>query len=200
MTIYCDESGALSAGAMCFAAVRMEDGQAERLLDRFRQVTGLHGELKGSRIALIERALFFELLERFGGEAWVSVARRDKVAPRDGKLPEDIKVYARLLEVVLDNWQETDGGGKQRHVVIDDGRYDPRVQQLLRDDVQRDLGQWGRASLADSRRNPGIQIADVVANTLYNLAIQSTRAERMRRILSPFIESRRVRVIELDRI
>ncbi len=200
MTIYCDESGGLSAGAMCFAALRMDDADAERLLDRFREVTGLRGELKGSRIALIERAFFFELLERFGGEAWVSVVRREKLVPKGEQNPEDIKVYARLLETVLDKWQAADDKPGPRKVVIDDGRYDPRLQQMLREDVQRDLGQWGRASLADSRRVAGIQIADVVANTLYNLAIQSTRAERMRRILSPFIADRRVRVIELERL
>ena len=198
MTIYCDESGALSAGAMCFAAVAIEPQAAENLLDRFRQVTGLRGELKGSRIALIERAYFFELLDRFDGTAWVSVIRREKLA-REAPLPDDIKVYARLLGTVLDQWRSAPSVGVQE-IIIDDGRYDPRLQSLLRDDIQRDLGQWGKTHLADSRRTAGIQIADVIANTIYNLATQTQRSERMRRIVSPFVQDRRVQVIEIERI
>ena len=99
MTIYCDESGGLTAGAMTFAAVLIEDQQAHALLNRMKDVTGLRGELKGSRIGLTERALFYELLSRFEGRAIVAVVRRSKLV--SGELPADIDVYDKLLESLL---------------------------------------------------------------------------------------------------
>lgn len=201
MSIYCDESGGLPAGAMCFAAVAISPDGADALLDRFRQVTGLRGELKGSRIGLTERALFFELLDRFDGRAWVSTVRRDRLVHKGDTLPEDSFVYARLLEAVLDKWREEPSQPKTSHdIIIDAGRYDAERLAALRQDIQDDLGNWGRTSVADSRRSAGIQIADVVANSIFNLAIASNRSERIRRILSPFIADETVRVVEFDRL
>ncbi len=197
MTIYCDESGGLSAGAMTFAAVAIEDSQAHALLSRFKDVTGLRGELKGSRIGLTERALFYEYLERFGGKACIAVVRRSKVASGP-ELPEDIKVYARLLETILGHLR-TDLPPKQS-IIIDDGRYDAIHQQGVVADVQKHLGDWGRISVADSRRSAGVQIADVLANSLYNLAIASARADRIKTIVKPFIAERLIRVTEIEHI
>ena len=56
VTIYCDESGGLNAGAMTFAAVMLTPQIAADIHARFRSVTGLRGELKGSRISVVERA------------------------------------------------------------------------------------------------------------------------------------------------
>ena len=67
MTIYCDESGGLNAGAMTFAAVMLSSEAAAAIHARFRAVTGLRGELKGSRISLTERAYLLELFDRAGG-------------------------------------------------------------------------------------------------------------------------------------
>lgn len=197
MTIYCDESGGLSAGAMTFAAVAIEDKQAAALLQRFKDVTGLRGELKGSRIGLTERALFYEYLERFGGNACIAVMRREKVANgRD--LPPDINVYTRLLQSILDHLRKDLTQGQT--IIIDDGRYDALHQQQVVSDVEKHLEGWGRISVADSRRSAGVQIADVLANTLYNLAIGSSRATQIKTIVKPFITTRRIRVTEIEQL
>lgn len=197
MTIYCDESGGLSAGAMTFAAVAIEDKQALALLQRFKDVTGLRGELKGSRIGLTERALFYEYLERFGGTACIAVVRREKVA-RGPDLPQDINVYARLLESILGHLGRELPQGQT--IIIDDGRYDAQHQQEVVADVQRHIGNWGTIKVADSRRSAGVQIADVLANTLYNLAISSSRATQIKTIVKPFITARRIRVTEIEQL
>src|SRR3546814_14378683 len=62
---------------------------------------------------------------------------------------------------------------------------------------QAGLGQWGRASLADSRRSDGVQIADVISNSLFNIAVGSQRAHRIQRILDPMPASRAVCIPEL---
>lgn len=200
MTIYCDESGGLNAGAMTFAAVMLTPEQAAAIHARFRAVTGLRGELKGSRISLTERAYLLELFDRAGGRAWVAVAKREGLAPpANGKSPSDLALYAALLDLAVSRWlPET--GGVCIDVVIDDGRYDPVILANVRDTIQTGLSGWGRASLADSRRSDGVQIADVVANSLFNVAVGSPRAPRIDTILEPFLASRVIRIAELTQL
>lgn len=200
MTIYCDESGGLNAGAMTFAAAMISPEAAAAVHARFRAVTGLRGELKGSRISLTERAYLFELFDRAGGRAWVAVAKRERLAPpSDGKPASDLALYAALLDLAVGSWlPET--GGVCTDVVIDDGRYDPVVLGHVRETIQAGLAGWGRASLADSRRSDGVQIADVIANSLFNITAGSPRARRIGVIVEPLIASRALRIAELTRL
>src|SRR5690606_5253167 len=197
MTIYCDESGGLSAGAMTLSAVMLTPEAAASIHARFRAVTGLRGELKGSRISLTERAYLLELFDRAGGRAWVAVAQSAKLAPKpNGQAPTDLELYAALLDTAVARWlPET--GGVCSDVVIDDGRYDPAILARVRDTIQAGLSGWGRTSLAESRRSDGIQIADVIANSLYNITAHSARARRIGIILEPMLASKAIRVAEL---
>ena len=197
MTIYCDESGGLNAGAMTFSAVMLTPQAATEIHARFRSVTGLRGELKGSRISIVERAYLLELFDRAGGRAWVAVSQRDTLATNaDGSLPSDLALYGALLNSAVGHWlPET--GGVCTDVVIDDGRYDPKILSHVREEIQAGLGQWGRASLADSKRSDGVQIADVIANSLFNIAVKSPRAPRIGRIIEPMLASKAIRVAEL---
>ncbi|UNU42652.1 hypothetical protein EAO27_07990 [Sphingopyxis sp. YF1] len=200
MTIYCDESGGLNAGAMTFAAVMLTPQAAGDIHARFRSVTGLRGELKGSRISIVERAYLLELFDRAGGRAWVAVAKRDTLAQgAGGTLPSDLALYGALLNSAIGHWlPET--GGVCTDVVIDDGRYDPNILAHVREEIQAGLGQWGRASLADSKRSDGVQIADVIANSLFNTTVGSPRAYRIHRIIEPMLASKAIRVAELARV
>ena len=200
MTIYCDESGGLNTGAMTFAAVMLSPDAAAAIHARFRAVTGLRGELKGSRISLTERAYLLELFDRAGGRAWVAVAKRDNLAPpADGRLATDLALYTALLDLAVSNWlPET--GGVCTDVVIDDGRYDPIILAGVRETIQAGLAGWGQASLADSRRSDGVQIADVIANSLFNIEIGSPRAHRIGVILEPMLASRAIRIAELTKL
>ncbi|MCW0198279.1 DUF3800 domain-containing protein [Sphingopyxis sp.] len=200
MTIYCDESGGLNTGAMTFAAVMLSPDAAAAIHARFRAVTGLRGELKGSRISLTERAYLLELFDRAGGRAWVAVAKRDNLAPpADGRLATDLALYTALLDLAVSSWlPET--GGVCTDVVIDDGRYDPVILAGVRETIQAGLAGWGQASLADSRRSDGVQIADVIANSLFNVEIGSPRAHRIGVILEPMLASRAIRIAELTRL
>ncbi|WP_411338723.1 DUF3800 domain-containing protein [Sphingopyxis sp. J-6] len=200
MTIYCDESGGLNTGVMTFSAVMLTPQAAADIHSRFRCVTGLRGELKGSRISIVERAYLLELFDRAGGRAWVAVAKRETLAQNPGgTLPSDLALYAALLNSAIGHWlPET--GGVCTDVVIDDGRYDPKILSHVREEIQAGLGQWGRASLADSRRSDGVQIADVIANSLFNTVIGSPRAPRIQRIIDPLLASKAIRIAELTHI
>jgi hypothetical protein len=196
MPIYCDESGGMSAQAMILAGVSIAAEDADALLARFKAVTALRGEMKGSRISLVERALFFELLERYGGRAIICQVRVDRLpaalAEAQGR---DLHAYAALLQSVVSAWLPETGGCAE--VIIDDGRYDPATLALVQADIAALLGTCGRTRLADSRRSAGVQIADVVANSFYNLAYDSPRTDRVRRIVAPFEAQRLLRLTTL---
>lgn len=196
MPVYCDESGGISAGAMTFAGVSIAAEDADALLARFKAVTALRGELKGSRISLPERALVFELLDRFHGRAIVCTAYRDHLPPEFMQLRDrDLRTYARLLQQVVSSWLPQ--AGSCAEVVIDDGRYDAATLALVRADIAAMLGTCGRARLSDSKRSAGVQIADVIANSAFNLAIDSPRTERIRRIVAPFVEAKLLKLENL---
>jgi hypothetical protein len=196
MPIYCDESGGMSAGAMILAGVSIAAEDADALLARFKLVTALRGEMKGSRISLVERALFFELLQRFRGRAIVCEVRTDHVPARLGEVHgRDLRAYAALLETVVEAWLPESEGCAE--VIIDDGRYDAPTLALVRENVAKLLGTCGRARLADSRRSAGVQIADVIANSFYNLAYDSPRTDRIRRIVTPFEDMKLLRLLQL---
>lgn len=186
MPIYVDESGGISAGAMTMAAVEIDALDAERLLDRFRTVTGLRGELKGSRIDLVQRALFFELLERFKGRARVRVVQSDLLG-RAPDAPTDFETYVALLKQLVEDWLPETGGCAS--FIVDEGRYSALVLEQVRLDIVTMLANFGTARMENSSRCPGIQIADVIANSYYNLAIGSGRSHRIAAIVEPFVHS-----------
>lgn len=179
---------------MTLAAVAITDEGAESLLSRFRAVTGLGGELKGSRIDMVERALVFELLERFGGRAIISVARPVRHPDEDaGAL--DLATYAALLADAI-GAHLPDAPGPVT-ALVDDGRYDAATLSHVRDEVEKlidghDPASW--AALRDSKRTAGIQIADVLANSAWNIAIASPRSHRITAILEPFLANGVVRI------
>src|SRR3546814_13421523 len=109
------------------------------------------------------------LFDRAGGRAWVAVAKRDKLAENPGgTLPSDLALYAGLLNLAIGRWlPET--GGVCTDVVIDDGRYDHKILAHVREELQAGLGQWGRATLAGSRPSDGVQIAAVIAASLFQI-------------------------------
>jgi len=185
MPIYVDESGGLSAGAMTMAGVEIEEDAARALVARFRAITGLRGELKGSRIDLVQRALVLELLERFGGRARICTINRSQLGQR--VQPRDFDVYVALLTQLVDDCLPETGGCAK--FVIDAGRYDALVLEKVRADVAATLEICGSADMIESHRSPGIQIADVVANCFFNLAIVSGRAARIQQIVAPFLLS-----------
>jgi len=186
LPIYVDESGGISAGAMTMAAVEIDADDAEKLLQRFRAVTGLRGELKGSRIDLVQRALFFELLERFRGRARIRVVQTGLLGHMPDR-PTDFETYVSLLKQLVEDWMPESGGCAS--FIVDEGRYSALVLEQVRLDIVTMLASFGTARMEDSSRCPGIQIADVIANSYYNLAISSGRSHRIAAIVEPFVQS-----------
>jgi Protein of unknown function (DUF3800) len=194
MPIYCDESGGVGRGVMTLAALSILEDDADDILTRFRQVTGLSSELKGSRIELAERALLFELLEPGDWTATVGIAI-SALTPEQGadRGDHDIAVYSALLDDVIASMIEQ-RGFDCTDVIVDDGRYGIATLALVRDSVGRLVGPLGTAKLAISHLFAGLQIADVIANSFFNRALVTGRQARMAAIVAPFLESGKIRL------
>ena len=191
MRIYCDESGGIGAGVMTFAAVMVESRDVDTLMRRYRDITGLRGELKGSRIDLTERGLLCELIEKHRIISSVCVLTRDQIsaAARESRtLDQD--AYAQLLHCSVGALLPRTGGCAE--IIIDDGRYDPYVLERLRAEMSSRLGGWGDAQLEESHLSPGVQLADVIANSVYNMNMpamgEGERPQRIRRIMQPLLD------------
>ncbi len=193
MPIYCDESGGVGRGVMTLAAVSMDAEVADNVLDRFREVTGITGELKGSRIDLIQRALLFELLEPGDWHATVGIAISAlKPEPGGDRGDHDIAIYSALLDDVIESMVEARPDCSD--VIIDDGRYGMETLALVRNAVGRLVGPLGTASLAMSHTLAGLQLADVIANSFFNRALVNDRQARMAAIVAPFLETGKIKL------
>jgi hypothetical protein len=193
MPIYCDESGGVGRGVMTLAAVETTTEAADALLSRFRAVTGYLGELKGSRIELAERALFFELFKDSGGIASVGIAISAlKPEGQGDRGDHDIAVYAALLDDVVGAMLPDVPGCDS--VIIDDGRYGPDTLAKIRDDIGRLVGPCGIAQLELSHRLAGLQIADVIANSFFNRALVNDRQGRFAAIVAPLLDNGQIKM------
>lgn len=192
MPIYCDESGGVGRGVMTLAAVSIEDDIADAVIARFREITGLVGELKGSRIDLAERGLLFELLGPKPWKATVGIAI-SALTPEVGqdRGAHDSDIYAQLLNNAVASMISADEKDCAQ-IVIDDGRYGPETLALIRKDIATSVGPCGIASLGLSHRHSGLQIADVIANTFFNRAMVTERQARMAAIVASFLESGKI--------
>ena len=194
MPIYCDESGGIGRGVMTLAALSIEANAADDILSRFREVTGLTGELKGSRIDLAERALLFELLEPGDWHATVGIAISAlRPEPGEDRGDHDIAIYSGLLDDVIGSML-VNRGSDCSDVIIDDGRYGIETLALVRNSVGRLVGPLGSASLAISHVLAGLQLADVIANSFFNRALVSERQARLAAIVAPFLDSGKIKL------
>ncbi len=188
MTIYCDESGGIGRGVMTVAGISIEADVAEKILTRFREVTGYLGEVKGSRIDLSERALLFELIKDSPARMAVNVAISAlQPEPGDDRGAHDAAIYEQLLETTI---RTMHGAGIDcENVIIDDGRYDPKILAEIRSDIALMIGPCSKTSLELSHHSAGLQLADVIANSFFNRALVNDRQARMAAIVAPLLES-----------
>ena len=151
----------------------------------------------GSRITMAERAFVVEAFARAGGRA--IVAHADIAAlSGPGDPPADHRVYGALLNHAVEKWLPESGGAID--VTIDDGRYDALRNIAMRDAVQKSVGQWGRARLADSRRCAGVQFADVIANSHFHVALATREVARIDALLQPLWQADIIRRLPVTAI
>lgn len=178
---------------MTLAGVAIAPDKANTLLKRFCEATGLRSELKGSRIDLEERAFFFDLFGQSEARATVAIAlSATRPAPAADHGDHDQMIYAALLDDVVGAMIAN--GPACAGIVIDDGRYDAQTLAAIRAEIASLVGPCGTATLEHSHRLPGLQIADVIANTFFNRALVNDRQPRMAALVAPFLADGRIKM------
>lgn len=171
MHVFCDESGGTGRDDSLFlvAAVALTAGEATRIMKSFRKATGLRGEVKGSRLTLDQRSLFFDLVKRSGTPA-ISVAYCSGMLPLGNWALGAVKDADLWAELVIESTLHL--GTPSAMSLYADRRYHGAQARSLQECIGASITNQTRSNsfpvhFVDSRDHDGVQIADVVANTAY---------------------------------
>lgn len=199
MPIYCDESGGVGRGVMTMAAIDIDDDKAEAILQRYRDVIGLKGELKGSRIDLSERAFVMEMIAQSDAKAAISIAlSATETQKGQNRGKHDISVYASLMDDAVGSLLSDSKSCS--NIWMDTGRYGEPVLEKVRRDIAEIAGPWNLSRLEESDKLAGLQLADVIANSFYNRARVSGKQARIAAIVQPMLDSGQfdMRILDSD--
>lgn len=208
--IFCDESGGSDGANTAFlaAAVAILPADAQRLVKSFRKATRIGGEIKGHRLTPEQRSIFFDLLTK-RVEVVSAVMTCSRLDLRGGwamsSLPE-VTLYSHLLAEAC---VALPGLTTASHLAVtpDGGRY----KKMQLDPVRRHLSQVLAAQhphtkisvgFNDSTALPGLQVADVIANSVFHSLGTTASAEATKRLLAPLTArgSLLIHSVRLERI
>lgn len=188
MQIFCDESGGIEQGHFLVSAVRIDGGQALRMLKTIRKLTGISGsELKGNALDIRQIETVFSVIQRHPEAVAVSVVcRRDD--PVGGWAAGTLEEHQIWRELIVECCLPLHRQGVQG-IVPDGGRYKKAILRAIEAEIAASVSR--RASLprvpvgcANSVATPGIQIADVISNTVHRAISDYPDAEACRRLLA----------------
>lgn len=173
MHVFCDESGGTGRDDSLFltAAAPLSADEAARVMKKFRKATGMRGEIKGSRLTFKQRNLFFDLLNS-STDAPIGVAYCDGHSPLGNWALGSIKEQDLWAELLIESVLLI---GKGNFITVSaDRRYHGSQAHRLRDHIGTSIANIVGANrvqvqFVDSENSNGIQIADIVANTVYRI-------------------------------
>lgn len=180
MHLYCDESGGTDGELFCVSALRLDPRLAERALKSFRRRVGWEGEVKGHALDSKSRRLLLDLTFKTPGAAAVVVC--DSRTSFGGWAASTLVPEARLrrelvVEACVLSMADVPGT-PCAGVTIDGGRYTKAVLAEERAYIECVLSQLGVLTSPPhprlvahfpSEQHPGLQLTDVLANTVHRL-------------------------------
>lgn len=206
--VYCDESGGADQAndAFLVAAVALSPHDAVRLIKSFRKAARFprSEEVKGHLLGLEQRRVLFELLDRQADALSIAVvAQRCELVGGWGLASlSEPELYGHLLAEACGRLVSP---AATVNVTPDGGRYPKGRLAELRSGLERRLLErcTGRVNVgfADSAALPGVQIADVIANTVYRLHDPSRAPEELealRAMLRPLQNAGRLMMREVE--
>lgn len=195
MQVFCDESGGSDAANSAFlvAAAAIQPADAARLVKSFRKATGFPGEIKGSKLSMAQRATFLGLLARQPDAASVVVACRRSAAVGGwamGALTE-AELYGHLLAEAC---VALPGLSAARHVSVtpDQLRYSKDRAEVVRTGLIGAIAIRHPAAkvavgFGNSAELAGLQVADAVANSVFQVLVPSPVSEAVKPMLAPLL-------------
>ncbi|MFC5315860.1 DUF3800 domain-containing protein [Azospirillum rugosum] len=173
MHVFCDESGGTGRDDSLFltAAAPLSADEAARVMKKFRKATGMRGEIKGSRLTFNQRDLFFDLLNS-STDTPIGVAYCDGHSPLGNWALGSIKEQDLWAELLIESVLLI---GEGNFITVSaDRRYHGSQARRLQDHVSSSIANNVGANrvqvqFVDSENSNGVQIADIVANTVYRM-------------------------------
>ena len=200
--IFCDESGGMEADKHSFivTAVSIAPHDATRLMKTFKKAIKAKDEPKGSLLSIPQRTIMFDLLAKEAEHSAVAVtcSKHTPFGKWVGGTFCERDVYAAMLaETCL---KMPHDNPKIVNVVADSGRYSGKITPEVKEAVTSALAPhraWQmNIAFADSRQHPGIQIADIVGNTIYQLLQDGHNAILSSDLLHPLLNKGKLLVEE----
>jgi hypothetical protein len=200
--IFTDESGGSDRGVFLVSAIQISALAADRLIRTFRKKTKIHNEIKGQKLLPDQRHLFFGLLRRESDAYAVSIAC-SRTTTLGGwamsHMDEHLLWSALTVESCLglpggvQRINVTTGGGKYSHPVLDECRLS-MVEAMKRHRPNALVNM----TYSESHASAGVQIADVIANTVFQFQSNSNTpaANLARELLQPLLASSRLVIRE----
>jgi hypothetical protein len=207
LQIFCDESGGAGPSNELFlvAAVALPTSEAVRLMKSFHKAAKWRGEeVKGYGMAFKPRKIFFDLLTRQVGleSIVVTCSRCDLVGGWAMSTLAEVDLYGHLLHEACLALPKPDGGFLT--VTPDGGRYKKAEYNAISATLENAIAQRSpiRVSVGfeDSAKLAGLQIADVVANSVFQALGDPTGPTA--ELLQPLMESARLvtRHVEMQEV
>lgn len=172
--VFLDESGGADAANNTFlaAAVAIAPHDAARLLRSYRKATKTTGEVHGHQLDRRQRTIFLDLLAREAASVVVVCQRRERLGGwAMSELPE-VDLYGHLLAEACAALPGFGSAGPLT-AVLDRPRYAGAYLPAIRARLAATLAlrHGGRVAVAigDSRADAGLQAADVVANSVFQM-------------------------------
>lgn len=174
MQIFCDESGGADGDHFLVAAVKVSESCAARIVKSFKKAVKSSSEIKGHRLSETDRRIFFEILNREGDPFGIVVhcGRSTAIGGWAMRGLKEIDLYAHLISEAC-NPIIKNASVPSIQIFPDAGRYKKAQSEKIRKTLQHGFTEVSsnkakfKVAFQSSHESAGIQIADVVANTVF---------------------------------
>ncbi len=186
MQICCDESGGKEKNSFIVSAVRGDAGEIVRAVKKMKRAARINGEMHGFQLEMWQIERIFGVLGNHPEALAVSVAcgREDLVGGFAMGALEEPDLWGEMVtESCLPLYD-----ARVRIIVPDRPRYKASVCEVIQARIAVDIARRTGlppvpVSWADSQRSPGVQIADVISNTVWRSRQNVPEAPRCRQLL-----------------
>jgi len=204
--VFCDESGGTDPANNAFlaAAVAIVPADAQKLIKSFRKAAKVANEVKGHRLTREQRQIFFELLGRRAEVVSVVVkcSRGHVKGDWAMKTLPEVHLYSQLLAEACMGLPNLASAG---HLTItpDGGRYKKARLDLVREQIMHTVCAYHpvprvNVNFGDSRHLPGLQVADVIANSVFQSLAATEAGEASRMLLHTLLDQGRLQIHDVE--
>jgi hypothetical protein len=205
--IFCDESGGVDGDHFLVAAITVADSCATRIVKTFKKAVKMSSEIKGHSLSETDRRIFFDILNKEGDALAIVVhcGRSSVVGGWAMRGLKEIVLYGHLISEACTPIIKS-ASVPSIQISPDGGRYKKSESEELRKILHRTFsGAFGsetklKVAFQSSHDSAGIQIADVIANTVYQYQSGSGSAALCGEITSNLIALERLelRTVQLE--